>query len=444
VYGKIKRITRGLNPITNVASDRPDLEYSYDASGNRIAKITKTKTALGVLNPPNQWIYTYYERDAQGNVMAVYDQSQTNSGNLFLNEQHVYGSSRLGLLTRNINMQTPTNLNNVFVREAGNKAFEFGNHLGNVLTVVSDRKLQIASTSNAALVGSFNPDILSANDYYSFGAPMPGRNFNAVDYRYGFNGKENDNEVKGTGNQQDYGMRIYDPRLGKFLSVDPITDEYPELTPYQFASNRPIDGIDRDGLEFTRYDLDSNDPNVKEMAKSDGVTNYRDSKNYQIFNDARSGMSGSGGVVEGMMGGVLGEGLISLGKYLYKSYKATKIVQKVTKAEQVLKNAEKGAKFEKKVVEEVSTSQTDVVEQITVKTKSGTKTRIDVVGKDKATGKVKLTEAKSSQTAPLTKNQKTAFPEIEQSGGTVVGEGKPPYVGGTEIPPTKVEIVRPK
>jgi hypothetical protein len=35
-------------------------------------------------------------------------------------------------------------------------------------------------------------------------------------YRYGFNGKENDNEVKGAGNQQDYGMRIYDPRWGSF------------------------------------------------------------------------------------------------------------------------------------------------------------------------------------------------------------------------------------
>jgi RHS repeat-associated protein len=69
-------------------------------------------------------------------------------------------------------------------------------------------------------------------------------------YRYGFNGKENDNDVKGTGNQQDYGMRIYDPRLGRFLSVDPITKNYPELTPYQFASNRPIDGIDLDGLEY--------------------------------------------------------------------------------------------------------------------------------------------------------------------------------------------------
>jgi RHS repeat-associated protein len=69
-------------------------------------------------------------------------------------------------------------------------------------------------------------------------------------YRYGFNGKENDNEVKGDGNQQDYGMRIYDPRLGRFLSVDPITAEYSELTPYQFASNSPIFGIDKDGLEL--------------------------------------------------------------------------------------------------------------------------------------------------------------------------------------------------
>ncbi|MFB6455600.1 RHS repeat-associated core domain-containing protein [Chitinophaga sp. Hz27] len=74
-------------------------------------------------------------------------------------------------------------------------------------------------------------------------------------YRYGFNGKENDNEMKGEGNQQDYGMRIYDPRLGRFLSVDPITAQYPELTPYQFASNRPIDGIDQDGLEYLTYKI---------------------------------------------------------------------------------------------------------------------------------------------------------------------------------------------
>ena len=79
---------------------------------------------------------------------------------------------------------------------------------------------------------------------------MPGRKYQASSgYRYGFNGKENDNEVKAAGNQQDYGMRIYDTRIGKFLSVDPLMGEYPMLTPYQFASNTPIQAIDLDGLE---------------------------------------------------------------------------------------------------------------------------------------------------------------------------------------------------
>jgi uncharacterized protein RhaS with RHS repeats len=44
-------------------------------------------------------------------------------------------------------------------------------------------------------------------------------------------------------------MRIYDPRVGRFLSVDPFTKKYSGLTPYQFASNTPIQAIDFDGLE---------------------------------------------------------------------------------------------------------------------------------------------------------------------------------------------------
>jgi RHS repeat-associated protein len=79
---------------------------------------------------------------------------------------------------------------------------------------------------------------------------MPGRRYDiGTSYRYGFNGKENDNDVKGEGSQQDYGKRIYDPRLGRFLSVDPLTKKYPKLTPYQFASNRPTLMIDLDGME---------------------------------------------------------------------------------------------------------------------------------------------------------------------------------------------------
>ena len=68
-------------------------------------------------------------------------------------------------------------------------------------------------------------------------------------YRFHFNGKETDNEVYGEGNVYDYGFRIYNPRLGKFLSVDPLTKNYAMLTPYQFAANTPIRAIDVDGLE---------------------------------------------------------------------------------------------------------------------------------------------------------------------------------------------------
>jgi RHS repeat-associated protein len=83
----------------------------------------------------------------------------------------------------------------------------------------------------------------------AFGSPKNLRQFNLASARVGFNGKENDNDVKGTGNQQDYGMRIYDPRLGRFLSIDPLSDNFSWYTPYQFSGNSPIVNIDLDGLE---------------------------------------------------------------------------------------------------------------------------------------------------------------------------------------------------
>jgi hypothetical protein len=50
-------------------------------------------------------------------------------------------------------------------------------------------------------------------------------------------------------------------QLGRFLSVDPLRDKYPELSPYQFANNSPISGVDLDGKE---YQLSIYDPNVTE------------------------------------------------------------------------------------------------------------------------------------------------------------------------------------
>ncbi|HEV3316360.1 MAG TPA: hypothetical protein VG488_05295, partial [Candidatus Angelobacter sp.] len=108
----------------------------------------------------------------------------------------------------------------------------------------------------------------------------------------------------------------------------------------------------------------------------------------------------------------------------------------------VTANAAKGAAFEKTVVNATKGTDSKVAEQVTLKTESGVKTRMDVVS-TKPSGAVRLQEAKSSATAPLTKAQAMAHPELEQTGATVVGKGKPDYPGGTKIPPTKVEVVRP-
>ena len=61
--------------------------------------------------------------------------------------------------------------------------------------------------------------------------------------------REQLDEIKGAGNSYDFKFRIYDSRLGKFLSIDPLTKEYPWYTPYQFAGNKPIGAIDIEGLE---------------------------------------------------------------------------------------------------------------------------------------------------------------------------------------------------
>ncbi|MEN7550559.1 RHS repeat-associated core domain-containing protein [Rapidithrix thailandica] len=79
---------------------------------------------------------------------------------------------------------------------------------------------------------------------------MAGRNYSDENYRYGFNGKENDKDFGHQHLIQDYGFRLYNPEIGKFLSVDPLTSSYPWNSTYAFAENRVIDGIDLDGTEW--------------------------------------------------------------------------------------------------------------------------------------------------------------------------------------------------
>lgn len=289
VSGKIRKVVRKQE----AGVGKPDLEFAYDASGNRIMKLEKPRVD-GDLLPEHAWTYTYYVRDASGNVMRAYTKKYTEETSGYsvtykATEAPVYGSSRLGLQTLRAGEALafrpftatlsggvfsgisytadptiePASLSHAYSLR-GVKQYELNDHLGNVKVVVSDKR---------NLTGE--ADVKSYSDYYAFGMQMPGRYANDG-YRYGFNGKENDQET----GWQDYGMRMYNPKLGRFFTVDPIARLYPELTPYQFASNRPIDGIDLDGLEYYSIHIKIYvDQNGKAHRSLQKVVSHRDTKN---------------------------------------------------------------------------------------------------------------------------------------------------------------------
>ena len=142
-------------------------------------------------------------------------------------------------------------IKNNYFRNVGDKRYELSNHLGNVLSVVSDKKIPTLAGSS---LNYFNADIKTYNDYYPFGMLMPNRHANTGDYRYGFQGQEMDDEIKGEGNSLNYTFRMHDPRVGRFLSLDPLAPQYPHNSPFAFAENRVIDGIELEGLEFLNKD----------------------------------------------------------------------------------------------------------------------------------------------------------------------------------------------
>ena len=78
---------------------------------------------------------------------------------------------------------------------------------------------------------------------------MPGRKYNPQNYRYGFNGKENDRSGEwGLGISVNFEFREYDPQLARFKSIDPKTIEYPWQSPYVYHRNSPNNSIDYLGL----------------------------------------------------------------------------------------------------------------------------------------------------------------------------------------------------
>lgn len=237
--GKVKRIYRGNQSI------KPDFYFEYDAKGVRSLKVEMTKNSPGVLNPPDNWNYTWYGRDAQDNTLAIYAATEAEP-QLMVKERFLIGSDRVGLDTREVSVYDA--VTEYKDRTLGLKLFELIDHRGNVQAVISDRKIAVDDGNGG--VDYFVADIQSYADYYPFGMLMPERHGSLNEYRYGFQGQEQDDEVKGEGNSINYKYRMHDPRLGRFFTLDPLAPKYPHNSPYAFSENRLLDGVELEGLEF--------------------------------------------------------------------------------------------------------------------------------------------------------------------------------------------------
>ncbi|MEO4006967.1 RHS repeat-associated core domain-containing protein [Flavobacterium sp. CAU 1735] len=163
-----------------------------------------------------------------------------------------------------------------YVNLTGDKRYELSNHLGNVLVVINDKKIpefEKVDTPSSGLV-AFNADVLSYSDYYPFGMLQDARHGSKANYRYGFQGQEMDDEIKGEGNSLNYTFRMHDPRVGRFFAVDPLEKKYPWNSPYAFSENRVIDGVELEGLEWapSKADSGTNSGFVEYLGK-DGLPN---------------------------------------------------------------------------------------------------------------------------------------------------------------------------
>ena len=205
-----------------VKEDGTTITYRYDAMNNRIYKKAEGN---GVTET------THYLRDGTGNTLAIYK-------NGVLEELNIYGSSRLG----SYNGKTLEGK-----RTLGNKKYELSNHLGNVLSVISDNKIGIDNDTDL-IADTYEPLVISESDYYPFGMAMKERSFSNEEYRFGFNTQEKSTEL----GEDTYTAEFwqYDSKIARRWNNDPRPNT--SISVYAAFAGNPIWFSDHLG-DTTRY-----------------------------------------------------------------------------------------------------------------------------------------------------------------------------------------------
>jgi RHS repeat-associated protein len=210
-----------VGPAGNLTTTDLNLQNSSVLDNSGTVSINGTLT-LGNENSNNTGTLTI-------NNLVANNATISNSGTLYI----VNGTLGKNTQIQGSTPSTALSNDNLF-------QFEITDHLGNVRAVVSGQK----NTDGTA-------QIVSLKDYFPFGSEMvggaasnSGRVVTSNAFRYGFGGKENDNEI----NQIDYENRMYNPQIGRLLSIDAYKDNFPFKSPYSFCNNAPSSRVEIDGL----------------------------------------------------------------------------------------------------------------------------------------------------------------------------------------------------
>jgi RHS repeat-associated protein len=235
----IQNLGGGLTPYNIVKTvDLSNTNNNYTVNDARVGDIRHFATASGSTSPNYHFEKGGVNADAWVND-AIYTHPSPGSTTTALTS---LGTNQF------LDAALPTQPHKVFAvtlnelitnRIVGKKLYELKDHLGNVRLTVSDAK-------QGPSLADLKAEVMGINNYYPFGMLMQGRNYQAG-YRFGFNGKEMDNDIKGVGNSYDFGARIYDPRVSRFYSVDPKESNYPWQSPFAYFLNSPIRFLDING-----------------------------------------------------------------------------------------------------------------------------------------------------------------------------------------------------
>ena len=206
--------------------------------------------------------------------MATENQTITTekAGQFKLNVWMLCDSIHVGVLQENKNSDESA-INSTFA--IGSKQYEISNHLGNVLTTISDSKQAI--DDGQGQVAYYKPIVKTQQDYYPFGTTIAilvsERQFTLHNdnYRFGFNGQERSDEVYGKGNLNTALFWEYDTRLGRRWNLDPVTK--PWISSYHAFSNKPITFIDHNGDNANPI-IDDETVDLIGMTSKKGDSNY--------------------------------------------------------------------------------------------------------------------------------------------------------------------------